>query len=154
MSKKVFKVADYYIYRSQRESVTDLTNKKLQKLLYYSQAWFYTIRGKKLFPDKIEAWIHGPAILEVYQRYKDFGYNSINVKVKKENFEDLRKEELEILDNVWGVYGILDPDYLEKLTHSERPWIAARMNRAPFENSSEEISLDIMRDYYGEKIKK
>jgi len=154
MSKKIFKIADYFICRSHKEGVKDLTNKKLQKLLYYSQAWFYTINGVKLFPNKIEAWIHGPAVLEVYQKYKGFGSSMITAEALPENFKDLKKEELDILDNVWSVYGTLDPDYLEKLTHSEKPWIEARMNKTPYENSSEEISLETMKEYYGAKIKK
>ena len=37
-----------------------VTNLRLQKLLYYSQAWSLVIRGSELFSDDIEAWCWGP----------------------------------------------------------------------------------------------
>jgi len=54
-------IADYFIYKGKEEN-KPITNKKLQKLLYYSQAWYLVFNKKPLFKDKIEAWVHGPAI--------------------------------------------------------------------------------------------
>ena len=33
-----------------------LTNLRLQKLLYYAQAWSLVLRESELFPEEIEAW--------------------------------------------------------------------------------------------------
>ena len=39
---------------------------KLQKLLYYSQAWHLVWDGEPLFEDEIEAWAAGPVVRSVY----------------------------------------------------------------------------------------
>lgn len=64
MSKntKAMEVGKYFIYLANKENKA-LTNKKLQKLVYYSQAWSLVLNdNKKLFKEPIEAWVHGPAV--------------------------------------------------------------------------------------------
>ena len=36
-----------------------ISNLKLQKLLYYAQAWYLALYDVPLFDDPIEAWVHG-----------------------------------------------------------------------------------------------
>lgn len=150
---KINIIADYFIERNNKEK-KGLTNKKLQKLLYYSQAWNLVFRNEPLFRDKIEAWIHGPAIPSVYVEYKDFGYNDIQKKIDTSNFSKLTKDEISLLEAVWKIYGKYDADYLEILSHSESPWIEARKNIPPYLSSNLVISLESMKKYYGEKLKK
>ena len=52
-------VALYFIKKGVDEK-NPITNKKLQKLVYYSQAWSLVLNNEKLFNEKIEAWVHGP----------------------------------------------------------------------------------------------
>lgn len=67
-----------YIIKSGKESgINDISNKKLQKLLYYVQAWTLVLYDKKAFNDEIEAWVHGPAIPDVYRQYKNFVFEAI-----------------------------------------------------------------------------
>lgn len=54
-------IAKYFIWRASRDG-KKVSNKKLQKLLYYAQAWYLVYNKKPLFNDDIEAWIHGPAV--------------------------------------------------------------------------------------------
>jgi len=56
----------------------NLTNLKLQKLLYYSQAWYLALNDETLFSDDIEAWVHGPVVSSVYQEYKKYRYHDID----------------------------------------------------------------------------
>jgi uncharacterized phage-associated protein len=150
---KVLQVADYFIYKNNKESRSGFTNKKLQKLLYYSQAWTLVINGKKLFNDKIKAWIHGPSIPVVYLEFKSFGSSDIKKEVSESNFPDISQEEKKVLDSVWDVYGKYDANYLEILSHSEDPWQKARTGLMPYESSSAEITTDEMRNYYEQKSK-
>src|SRR3990167_7543121 len=69
----------YFLKRASREN-TPITNLKLQKLVYYAGVWYFTLFNKKLFNDRIEAWIHGPAIPRLYSFFKAFGFNPIVVK--------------------------------------------------------------------------
>jgi uncharacterized phage-associated protein len=50
-----------------------MSNLKLQKLMYYAQGFSLVLFNKPLFPERIEAWIHGPVIPAVYHKYKGYG---------------------------------------------------------------------------------
>ena len=43
---------------------------KLQKLLYYCQAWALVWDDKPLFKEKIEAWISGPVVRTLYNTHR------------------------------------------------------------------------------------
>ena len=146
-------VADYLLYKAKKEGV-EVSNKKLQKLLYYTQAWSVAIRDKAIFEDKIEAWVHGPAIKEVYLAYQQFGAKPIEKEVTDEVLGQIPKETINLIDQVWDVYSKYDPGYLEFLTHSEKPWQMARQNLEPHASSQNEITLESMREYYGPLVKK
>jgi uncharacterized phage-associated protein len=142
----------YFVYLA-NEKNKPLTNKKLQKLVYYAQAWSLVLNNQRIFDDPIEAWVHGPAIRSLYARYKKFGFGPISEEVKPSTL-NISKKTKDILDNVWRVYGKFDSGYLEMLTHSERPWQEAREDLYDSERSSNEISLRTMKKYYLEKLEK
>lgn len=152
--KKVFEVANYFIYKSESESRIDLTNKKLNKLLYYSKAWFYTLNGTEIFENNVKAWVHGPVIVEVYQEYKKYGFGKITQVISENDFSKLTKDERSFLDEVWSIYGKRDADYLELLTHSEDPWQNARQGLSSFDNSDNNITLESMKTYYSSMLAK
>ena len=147
---KVQEVAKYILYLANRDK-ENVTNKKLQKLVYYSQAWSLVFNEKKLFNDRIEAWIHGPAIRSLYSKYKRFGFDPIEQEVKLGTV-GLTKKEKDLIDQVWNVYGKLDAAYLEMLSHSEEPWQKARRGLPSYESSETEISTDTMQSFYKTKL--
>ena len=151
---KVILVAHYFMAKSKEKGTNDLSNKKLQKLLYYAQAWSLVLRDKKLFKDKFEAWIHGAAIPVVYRRYKQYGFNPIDEKFDEGELESLSEDEKQLLDEVWDVYGKYDADYLEALNHSEEPWQKARRELQPFQPCSMKIDETTMKNFYGAKLEK
>jgi len=136
----VFDVADIFL------SLESMTHKKLQKLCYYAQAWHLALLDKPLFNEPIEAWIHGPVVPQLYQEYKQYGWEEIPRKVCAS--EKIKGNSLELLKEVYKVYGQLDGDELEILSHEEEPWIKARQDLDELEPSHEIISHDIMRNYY------
>lgn len=131
--------------------IADISNKKLQKLLYYVQAWTLVLYGKKAFNDDIEAWVHGPAIPSVYRAYKDFAFNPIPASMA-DAIQPISSEIQSVLKDVLRVYGKYDASYLETLTHVEQPWQEARGSQKPYENSVSVISTASMKSYYGKKI--
>ncbi|MCL5435238.1 MAG: DUF4065 domain-containing protein [Patescibacteria group bacterium] len=153
MKDRAILIAKYFIFKNAKDK-RNLTNKKLQKLLYYAQAWNLVFNNKKLFNNEIEAWIHGPAVRSIYTRYKVFGFNNIEDKIDENEFKNLTKDELRVLDTVWEVYGKYDAGYLEELTHSEEPWIKTRNNLLPYEGSTRVIPTALMKAYYGRQIPK
>ena len=57
-----------------------ISNLKLQKLLYYLQGFSLVVNNKPLFPEAIEAWTHGPVVASVYHKYSKYGNNHIPAK--------------------------------------------------------------------------
>ncbi|HCU23588.1 MAG TPA: hypothetical protein DF383_01115, partial [Deltaproteobacteria bacterium] len=47
-----------------------ITAMKLQKLVYYSQAWSLVWDEKPLFKEKIEAWTNGPVVPALYRLHR------------------------------------------------------------------------------------
>ena len=66
----VFDVADFFIDIANMSEDDQMTNLKLNKLLYYAQGVFLARTGKPLFDDDIEAWDLGPVVSCIYQKYK------------------------------------------------------------------------------------
>ena len=56
----VFDVVDYILNKLGKMSVL-----KLQKLVYYSQAWSLVWDEKQLFDEEIQAWANGPIIKDL-----------------------------------------------------------------------------------------
>lgn len=148
---KAIDIGRYFIYRSNQLG-KPITNKKLQKLVYYSQAWSLVLNDKKLFNEKIEAWVHGPAIRSLYGVYKDFGFNPIQENVELSSLK-LTPKVKKLLNEIWRVYGNRDARYLELLTHSESPWREAREGLQSSENSENEITNKSMKTYYSQLLK-
>jgi len=140
-------IADYLILKAKTEGVP-MTNKRLQKLLYYVQAWSAALKNEKVFSERIEAWIHGPAIKEVYFEYRKFGADPIKKDVTQEMVSEISTETKNLIDEVWSVYSKYDTAYLEYLTHSETPWQIARQGLEPHISSEKEITFESMRDFY------
>jgi uncharacterized phage-associated protein len=153
-TRKPLKVQDigrYFIHLSNKEN-KPITNKKLQKLVYYAQAWSLVLNNKKLFSEPIEAWVHGPAVRSLYIKYKEFGFSPIKEEILSNSVEDIPTNTKELLDEIWRVYGRLDAGYLEMLTHSEKPWLEAREGLQSYENSSNEISTKTIKEFYSDKL--
>lgn len=151
MSPKLQEVVDFFIVKSKKEGLP-LTNKKLQKLIYYAQVWNLVFNDRRLFDDVIEAWIHGPVVPSVYRKYKKYGRMMIDEDAEF-NDKIFDKKELDVLEEVWGIYGKFDGDYLEMLSHSEKPWSMARGDAEINEKATAIINIDLMKNYYKEKIK-
>ncbi|MEK7567432.1 MAG: type II toxin-antitoxin system antitoxin SocA domain-containing protein [Patescibacteria group bacterium] len=151
-SDKVLQVANYFVKKNQEEPDKGLDSKKLQKLLYYAQAWSLVLRKKEMFPDKIEAWIHGPAIYKVWDTFKAFDFKANHPEIKDSIFTSLKKEDFEFLDKIWNLYGKFDGDYLEALTHNELPWQEARKEVGSSDRSQNIITPESMQSYYGKRL--
>lgn len=131
----IYKVASWFLNNS-----PDVNNKKLQKLVYYSYAWFLTLNNEsaetienRFFNARFEAWIHGAVNPDLYEKYKKFGLKVIpNGGGDKENSNlDFSPEELDILEQVNSVYGHFNGNELESICHQESPWKIARANLLP-----------------------
>lgn len=141
-------VAKYILKFCKDNNIKDCSNKKLQKLLYYIQAWSLAFREKKLFSDNIEAWLHGPVVKSIYHEFKEFGFSPISINLDNFNENIFNKDEKTLMDSVLRNYAEYDAEYLEMRTHIESPWKEAR------KNTVETIGDDSMKKYYQDVIRK
>lgn len=129
-----------------------MTQKKIQKLVYYAYAWYITNFNnnenkikKVLFEEEPEAWVHGPVFRSLYDQFKSYGWSNIS-KIDCVNLKDKKIEKF--LDSIWDVYGIYDGDELEVITHKEMPWIKAREGMSATEPSTQKITQKDIYIYY------
>lgn len=141
-------IADYIVNFAQ-EAGSPITPLKLQKLVYYAQAWHLALHDEPLVDADFEAWVHGPVNRDLFTRFRHLKYRAIeqevNAPILDERTEDFMQE---LLDE----YLPLDAYELEMLTHREEPWMAARGTLAAEEPSQEIISRRTMQRYYKTQI--
>ena len=145
---KVQDIADYFIWLANYTG-SFISNLKLQKLVYYAQAWYLAIHDKPLFDEDLEAWIHGPVIPELYKEYCGFKWKPILKEVEEPKFTE---EVKQFLDEVADVYFGLDAYELEQMTRSEAPWIEARGYLPTDASCNEIISKESMREYFKPRV--
>jgi uncharacterized phage-associated protein len=114
-------IAKIVLQNSDPEQGEVITNLKLQKLLYYIQGFHLAMYDKALFTEDILAWQYGPVVREVYDKYKDFKDGVIN-SPEAEDCIELKQEELDLINEVYEVYGQFSALKLMELTHNESPW--------------------------------
>lgn len=135
-----------------------ISNKKLQKLLYYLEAWSLVYFGS-MIEDDFEAWVHGPVIPNVYGSFKHFGASPIIMDFPKETslsdklieYEKvfgIDKEKKELIETVLLKYGAMSSFQLELLSHSEPPWLSARGNLPAHVSCAVKIDKELMKNYY------
>ena len=95
-----FDVANFFINLA-NETGSYISNLKLQKLVYYAQAWYLALYNDSLFPEDFQAWIHGPVIPVLYAKYKVFQWQPIILEeVEKPNFpQNIADFLAEIIDD-------------------------------------------------------
>lgn len=124
-------VADWIVAMHHRHGDA-ITNLRLQKLIYYVQAWYLVREKTALFEQDFEAWMHGPVIPELYHKYKKYGSNPIVWEGEIDESEgvpelpDLDEGVADHIIEVLNSYGNDSTWSLEQRTHKERPWLAAR----------------------------
>jgi len=118
---------------------------KLQKLVYYSQAWHLVWNDEPLFAEPIEAWAGGPVVRSLYDGHRG------SYAVSGWKWGDptrLSKSERETVRIIVRTYGRLSGRQLSTLTHSESPWRTARGELGPGDRGNRVIDLDEIKDYY------
>jgi uncharacterized phage-associated protein len=117
-------IAKWFIAWAEAER-EELSNLKLQKLLYYAQGHHLAEQHRALFPDQIQAWSHGPVVPEVYHEYKGCGSATIELPDSDPfTWDNVDPETTKLLSRVWNTYGGYSAGRLRNMTHQEPPWRA------------------------------
>lgn len=148
-----YNIADFFLTKS------ELTPKKIQKLVYYAYSWFIALNNQSadqiinvLFDEVPEAWIHGPVFPSLYAKFKYYNWNEVPRISKDIIFEN--DDLMSFLNDVWNKFGMYSADELEYMTHQELPWLNARKNISSSESSNNKINLKDIFIYYNEMSSK
>ncbi len=109
----VFDVAKYIMAES-----GEMTAMKLQKLVYYAQAWSLVWDEEPLFSEVIEAWSNGPVVRPLYDAHR--GAFKVNASMfHRGNTSKLKVHQKKTIDAVLAYYGTKPAQWLIDLTHME-----------------------------------
>lgn len=139
----VFDVAGYVL-----DKTGAMPTMKLQKLVYYCQAWSLVWDEKPLFDEPIEAWASGSVVRVLY----DFHRGQFDISAIPATLYDVSKfseEQLETMDSVINFYKNKDSYFLSELVRYEAPWQSARAGLEPCERGHNVIAHKDMAEYYG-----
>ena len=138
---KAIEVANYIIEHEHSKD-REISNLRLQKLLYFIQARFFIEYEKPCFDDRIEAWIFGPVVVNVYHEYQYYGGMDITnlrgggVGIISSQHQKIINEELEEFSK-YRVYEMQD------IIEHQTPWVHAKRNW--FNN---EITKEAIWDFF------
>lgn len=139
----VFDVASYILKKHGK-----MTAMKLQKLVYYSQAWTLVWDDRPLFAERIQAWANGPVCPILYNAHRGM-FDIADGDITSGDAGALSDTERESVDAVLNYYGDKSSQWLSELTHVEAPWNNARHGLGPGERGTAEITKAEMAEYYG-----
>lgn len=124
-----------YIINYCNEKGYEITNLKLQKLLYFVQAVFLSLLNKPCFKEKIEAWKFGPVVREAYYEFKEYGNREIPPiteyagteyyfagKMTPFDSSAICESDKELINKVIDTFGKYSASTLVKITHANGPW--------------------------------
>ena len=125
----------------------DITPLALQKALYYIQGFYYAFYKTFLFSEECEAWVHGPVYRDIYFRYRDYRFDTIE---GNDEFDDsvFSSSEKAILDSVIKNICCYSGKILEKFTHSEKPWLYTREELPTTAASNRTIQKEQIGEYF------
>ena len=139
----VLNVAKYIL-----EQKGKMTTMKLEKLVYYCQAWSLGWDEVPLFAEDFQAWANGPVCPELFEKHR--GLFIVDATFLSDiSTCDFDEDALETMNMVLNYYGDKEPQWLSELTHKEAPWKEARKGIADGLPCSNVISKDSMQQYYG-----
>lgn len=142
--------AKYFIIRAYEDGREyQMTNMKVQKLLYYSQCLYLALFDKPLFAEEIQAWRYGPVCPPAYRFYSEFEAQQLPIPRP----EYIEEEVKAVLEEVWLYFGEYHAYDLSDLTYLEFPWRKARKGLPSYASSTEPILLEDMRLLGEEKLR-
>lgn len=139
---------------------------KLQKLLFYAQAWWLASTDTELFPDDIKAWTWGPVVPGIYYQFVKFGKEPIRNKQAEELIRTGKgildvyfrvppaapQNILSFLKNVWETHKIFTGIQLSNATHGPgEPWTIVKERYGSLDNKPR-IPNELIRDVFKAKL--
>jgi uncharacterized phage-associated protein len=161
VTKELQKLDSIFLSEYIAQKVGSMSHLKLQKLLYYVEAYHLAYFDRSIVDDEFEAWVHGPVSRRLYVTLKGYSilYDEVEYTQGKDKFtpaeiihEMVSEDQLEIINDVLESLGGHTATELENFTHSEIPWIEARKGLSEGDKSNRIISKEVMKQYYKKEL--
>lgn len=119
---------------------------KLHKLSFYAKAWHSVWHDAELFEETFQAWRNGPMSPELYTLHR----GTITVTTWPQgNSQQLTEKELTTIVTIVETYGKMTGQQLSDLVRQETPWRNSRIGINPGEQTTNIITEDDIREFYG-----
>lgn len=144
---KVLDIAKMLIKTEDFETASggdNMTNFRLQKMLYYEQGYHLARYGTPLFRAGMIATVHGPIVPSVFDHYKSYGYNPL--PVEDCSHVNMTREEEELFDKVYDAYCGYSTLGLANMCRKESPIVKA------LRSESNEVALDDLESFFKRKL--
>ncbi|WP_413709765.1 type VI toxin-antitoxin system SocA family antitoxin [Rhizobium sp. Rhizsp82] len=147
-----------YIVELAHEDARPVTNIVLQKLVYFSHAFFLLENGRPLVTGYFEAWTYGPVHPAVYKAFREFGAKPITSAAVKHDLITGVTTPIPTIDNnearrsirsVMANYARLSAGQLVELSHAiNGPWHFTVENAKNNANIGLRITDDVTRERF------
>lgn len=145
-------VARYFIVKAYEDSIeAEMTNMKVQKLLYYAQSLHLAMYDEPLFEEEIQAWRYGPVCPPAYRFYSEFEAKQLPIP-SQELLLEMPEDKRQLLEEVWEYFGGYHAYQLSGMTHLEFPWKKARKGLLPEASSTKAILLEDLKALGHQKL--
>ncbi|MBA5725485.1 Panacea domain-containing protein [Bombella favorum] len=99
-----------------------LTPMKLLKLVYLAHGWMLGTHRVPLIRNRIEAWMYGPVVPELYEQIRHYKRNPVTTTLQAPT-ETLSPQMREVINRVFDTYKGMSGPELSTLTHlPNTPW--------------------------------
>lgn len=112
-------IADFFLYAGKEDQ--SMTPMKLIKLVYIAHGWSLGLYNKPLITEAPQAWKYGPVIPSLYDEFRQYGNQKIDIPVDENPIQDDKINKL--LEKIWNTYGKYTAIQLSAMTHEPgTPW--------------------------------
>lgn len=149
---EIDKAINYFLTISVPKNCEEITNLKLQKLLYYAQGIHLAMYDEPLFEEEIVKWDLGPVIPAVYRKYKGNKNNPIE-RPSDFDIAVIDEKTQDFLDLIILSYGRYRAFELSDMTHEEAPYKSTAANGIITEEMLKEYFKAVIKDDSNEDIR-
>ncbi|WP_342269013.1 Panacea domain-containing protein [Spiroplasma endosymbiont of Aspidapion aeneum] len=101
-----------------------LTQLTIHKVIYLVYAYFLA-KNIELADIEFEAWLYGPVIRELWEKYKSFGSSNINIIYIKEldaSYDNLDKNIMNTIKKICFLLTKMEIFEIVNVIHEQSPW--------------------------------
>lgn len=115
----------YYLINYAKENHKAITQLKLQKLMYFIEAYYMNKNStEQLYDTPFKAWTFGPVALPLYSKYRKFGSNNIVLTEEEtEEGDSICEDRKNLIREIFDFFGNYTAMQLVNFTHEkDSPW--------------------------------